>query len=79
MQATLPGTGNAGSAIAFADWPILWRAKVTLSRRNARKGVGQLCWLKVRANPSGNRALVLRPDRSKHFGALAKLLFAAAG
>jgi hypothetical protein len=38
--ATLPGTGDAGSAIAYADWPILWRAKVTLGRRNARKGVG---------------------------------------
>jgi len=69
-QATPPGTGNAGLAIASAGWPILWRAKVTLGRRNARKGVGQdPFWLKVRANPLGNQALVIRPDRSRHRGA----------
>ena len=47
---------------------ILWRTQVALSRCNARKGVGQK-WLKVRANPPRNRALIIRSDRSKYKGA----------
>ncbi len=64
--ATPPGTGNAGALLRSA-WPILWRARVASSRRNARKGVGRCCrqWLKVRANPLGNQAFTWRPDRSK--------------
>nr|GEV75835.1 hypothetical protein [Tanacetum cinerariifolium] len=70
-QATPPGTGNAGFAIACANWPILWRAEVTFSRRNARKGVGQQSsWLKVRANPLGNQAPTIRPDKSRRWGAV---------
>jgi hypothetical protein len=42
MWATPPGTGNAGDTYQV-PWPILWRAQVALSRRNARKGVGHQC------------------------------------
>lgn len=62
MRATLPGTGNAYG-------PILWRARVASGRRNARKGVGSPPGLlEVRANPAGNRAPLLRPDRPRQRG-----------
>lgn len=68
MRATPPGTGDAGVCSKHA-WPILWRAWVAPSRRNARKGVGHRSslglWLKVRANPQGNLAPAMRPDRPK--------------
>ena len=63
MRATPPGTGNASEDTLG---PILWRAWVTPGRRNARKGVGHhLWWLKVRANPLGNQASTIRPDKSR--------------
>ena len=52
--------------------PILWRAWVAPGRRNARKGVGSgetSPGLKVRANPWGNPAPAMRPDKSRCGGA----------
>ena len=47
--------------------PILWRALVTRGRRNARKGVGHSyrSGLRYVLIPRANRALAIRPDRSR--------------
>src|ERR1700761_853066 len=48
-----------GTPESSVTWPILWRARVTSGRRNARKGVGGSSRgpLKVRANPMGQPCL----------------------
>ena len=68
-RATPPGTGNA-----FVADPVASLGSAP-GRRNARKGVGWLASrLKVRANPTGNRARQQRPDRPKLPGARAVML-----
>ena len=64
MQATLPGTGNAGAVTCLAD-PVASSSSVEPSQRAERSGSQRNLRLKVRANPQGNLALAIRPDRPR--------------
>ena len=68
--ATPPGTGNAGDNLQWgvlAD-PVASSGSAEPSQRAQRGGPPVCWWLKVRANPLGNQARVIRPDRSRHMG-----------
>lgn len=51
--------------------PVASSSCVEPSQRAERSG--PIYWLKVRANPSGNRAFAIRPDKSKCKGAYCKI------